>query len=338
MREPIRLHVQNRSTQAETYQVTRERFDAAIARHADLGVAVEASIGADLEGFDAAIGAADVLVLPVPVPAEWRPRLYSLEDTAPKLAWVFQTGAGAEAIMPLDWLPRACVLTNNSGAHAEMAGEYAMLAVLMLNSRIPLYASVKEGRRDDRLFTTAIRGKTVVVVGLGGVGGAAARRLARDLGLHVIGVRAHPRSHPHAAEVVGAERLPEVLPRADFVLCAAPLTAATRGLIGAREIALMRPSAGLINMGRAPVVDYDALADALEAGRLAGAVLDVFEPEPLPADSRLWATPNLILTPHVGCDDAERYIPATLDVLFENLALWRAGAPLINVVDPAAGY
>ena len=129
-----------------------------------------------------------------------------------------------------------------------------------------------------------------------------------------------------------------VLPRADVVLVTVPLTAETRRLLGRKELDLLPPHAGLVNMARAGVVDYAALADKLARGELSGAVLDVFDPEPLPPDSPLWRTPNVILTPHVSSDDAERYIPRTLDLLFANVRRYRAGCPLRNLVDPTREY
>ncbi len=175
------------------------------------------------------------------------------------------------------------------------------------------------------------------MVGVGGMGGAGAAA-AKRLGMHVIGVR--PSGAPHQAvdEMATPDRLHEMLPRADFVLCAAPLTAETRGMIGRAEFALMKPTAGLISMGRGAVVDNDALAEALTGKKIDGAVIDVTDPEPLPADSAMWDVPNLVITPHMSSDDTDRYIPNTLDVLFENLRRLLAGEPLLNQVDAARGY
>jgi phosphoglycerate dehydrogenase-like enzyme len=138
--------------------------------------------------------------------------------------------------------------------------------------------------------------------------------------------------------MVGPEDLHDVLPEADFLLVTAPLTAATRGLIGRRELDLLKPTCGFINMGRARVVDYDALVDKLARGELGGAILDVFDPEPLPPESRLWSTPNLLIVPHVSSDDAERYTPTVLDRFFANFARYLAGRPLRNCVDPRREY
>jgi phosphoglycerate dehydrogenase-like enzyme len=129
-----------------------------------------------------------------------------------------------------------------------------------------------------------------------------------------------------------------VLPRADFVLVAAPLTSRTKHLIGARELDLMKPGAGIVNIGRAGVIDYAALAERLRTGRIGGAILDVFDPEPLPVDSPLWDAPNLVVTPHCSSDDIRQYVPRTLDLVFDNLERLVAGKPLRCVVDPVLEY
>jgi phosphoglycerate dehydrogenase-like enzyme len=128
-----------------------------------------------------------------------------------------------------------------------------------------------------------------------------------------------------------------VLPKADFVVVTTPLTPETHGLMSRERLDLMKPGAGLVNIGRAPIVDYAALVEKLEKRELSGAVLDVFEPEPLPADSKLWSVPNLVITPHVTCDDP-RYVDQLFDTWFENLERFVAGKKLKNVVDRKLGY
>ena len=135
-----------------------------------------------------------------------------------------------------------------------------------------------------------------------------------------------------------ADRLDGLLPRADFVLVAVPLTPETRDLLDARRQALMKPGAGVVNVGRAATVDYEALTANLRSGHLSGAVLDVFDPEPLPPDSPLWSVPNLVATPHVSADDGDSYVALTLDLVFRNLERLLDGRPLVNVVRPELGY
>ena len=125
---------------------------------------------------------------------------------------------------------------------------------------------------------------------------------------------------------------------ADFLVVAAPLTKETHGMIGAAELDCLKRGAGVVNVGRGPIVDYDALRARLESGRIGGAFLDVFEPEPLPADSPLWSTRNLIVTPHVSSDDPANYLPRALDIFFDNLGRMLNGRELNNVIDRSLGY
>ena len=326
----LRMHIENVSDMAPVYHVTPERYAAAAGRHKHLAKGIEATVAADPKNFDAAIAAADMLV-------GWRFPLRDIAERAPKLKWIHLTGAGIEHVMPLDWLPPGTVLTNNRGVHAPKARQFAMTALLMLNERIPELVTEQRKARWTRLFSTAIEGKTALIVGVGQMGGAAARA-AKQLGLHVLGIRRGGAPNRYVDEMFTPDRLDELLPRADFVFVNAPLTSETRGLIGRRALDLMKPGAGLVNMGRARVVDYKALAVRLHRGTLSGAVLDVFDPEPLPHDSPLWQVPNLIMTPHVSSDDNDNYAPLTIDLVFENIARWRAGKPFKNVVDLVLEY
>ena len=187
------------------------------------------------------------------------------------------------------------------------------------------------------MFTSSIAGKICLIVGVGQMGAAAARQ-AKALGLQVIGVRRHGRRARFVNEMVGPDDLDRVLPLADFVIVTTPLTAETRGLIDDGRLGRMKAGAGLINIGRAAVVDYAALSARLRDGHLSGGVLDVFDPEPLPAGSPLWDTPNLIITPHVSSDDADGYVQGVLDIVFDNIGRTLAGRPLRNRVNRRLGY
>ena len=191
--------------------------------------------------------------------------------------------------------------------------------------------------RWEQLFSPDITGKTAVVVGLGDLGEAAARA-AKKLRLTVIGVRRSLQKNRYADRIVTFKQLDRVLPQADFVVMAVPLTADTRQLLNAKRLKLLRPTAGVINIARGPVIDIAALEAQLRAGQLGGAVLDVVDPEPLPANASLWTTPNLIITPHISCDDGEHYVDITLDLWFDNLKRFIAGRPLQHQVDRRLGY
>jgi phosphoglycerate dehydrogenase-like enzyme len=156
--------------------------------------------------------------------------------------------------------------------------------------------------------------------------------------VHVIGVNRSGRAIGGCDEVVTTAGLDDVLPRADYLLIATPDTPETRGLMDRRRLDLMKPGAGIINIGREAVMDYGALCDRLEDGSLGGAILDVFDPEPIPADSRLWNTRNLIVTPHVSADDGDAYVPLTLGLFFRNMQLFLADKPLLNPIRRDLGY
>jgi phosphoglycerate dehydrogenase-like enzyme len=267
----------------------------------------------------------------------WRFPKENLARRAPHLKWIQLTGAGVEHLMPLDWLPPGAALTNCSGVHGPKLGEFATMALLMLHTHMPFFATAQRQHRWDKRFAPLIGGRTAVIVGMGGMGTAAARS-ARRLGLKVIGVNRSGRPHRLADRSVSVGQLHRVLPKADFLLLAAPLTQASRGLIGRAELALLKPKAGIINVGRGGLIDEAALAAALKAGRISGAILDVFSSEPLPPSSPLWDTPNLLVVPHVSADDAAQYMPRNFELFFRNCRRFFAGRALLNRIDPALEY
>ena len=184
---------------------------------------------------------------------------------------------------------------------------------------------------------SVLAGRHVVVVGLGALGGSAAQH-ARAFGMRVTGVRHTAAPHPGCDTVVGMDGLDAVLDDAEFLFLAPPLTPGTKGLLSRERIARLPKGAGLVNIGRGGLVDQDAVMDALDAGHLGGAVLDVFVPEPVPPGHRLWTTPNLVMTPHVSADDPATYAAASLDIMLANLREIAAGRPPPNLFDPARGY
>ena len=325
----IRLHIDNDRSLGEVFEISEERLAAAFARFPGLAERIDWTIGHDRERFEESVADADALVC-------WKIPLQGLAERAPRLRWIHVTGAGNEYFAPFDWLPARTTFTNNRGVHGARADEYAIMAVLMLNNRVPEMVANQRAGRWEQTFNTGIAGKTLLVVGVGNVGGGVAE-WARRFGLRVIGVRRTAAPHPAVDEMHGPEAIPALIPRADFIIVTAPATARTRHLIGRAEIAAMRPGAGIVNYSRARLVDYEALAERLER-REVSAILDVFEPEPLAADSPLWRTPSLIVTPHCSSDDADLYIPRTLDLVCANLRRFLAGEPLANRVDPALEY
>lgn len=327
----LRVHVSALSTQDPTFWVSEERVAAACKRHKAIAKHVAFDWSWDHDRFAQGIAEADIMI-------GWRFPRPELQAMAPKLKWIQLTGAGTEHLQPFDWVWKGLDLTNNSGVHAPKAAEFAGAAVLAMAHGLPFFATQQRQRIWQKKFTTRIEGGTAVVVGLGGMGGAAARWLKQKLGMTVIGVTRSGKPHRYADKVVTAKRIDSVLPKADVVLIMAPLTTETENLFDRARMEKMKPGASLLNMGRARIVDYRALADLLESGHLAGAILDVFDPEPLPRSSFLWKVPNLIMVPHCSSDDIDLYIPDTLDFFFANLERLLDGKTLKNRIDTARQY
>jgi len=314
----------------EVFTITAGRFDRAVSDFPGMADELDVVIDWDTDNFEASMKDADVLLT-------WNLPTEGLREVAPNLKWIHCIGAGVEHMLPMDWLPDGVTLTNNKGVHAAKAGEFGLMSILMLHSHMPAIVSNQRNHVYDSLYASPIAGKTLVVIGTGSLGGSAAKKVS-ELGVHVIGVNRHGRPVDGCEEVVTTEELDDVLPHADYVLAATPDTPETRGLLDRRRLDLLKPSAGIVNIGREAILDYDALCDKLEDGSLAGAILDVFDPEPIAADSRLWDTKNLIITPHVSADDGDAYVPMTLNLFFRNMELFLKGEDLLNPVRPELGY
>lgn len=329
-RKRVHLHVENTSALGRVFEADEKRVRAALSRHPALKDRVRVTVGYDGDIFEREIESADVLFC-------WQvPERETIGQRAPRLRWVHVHGAGVSHVMPLDWLPPGAVLTNSRGVHGQRATEYGFMAVLMLNNRLPEMLYDQRKRRWKQLFNSSVEGKTLLVIGVGHIGGGIAQ-WARRAGMKVIGIRRSGRRHRHVDEMHRPDDLHALLPRADFVLVSAPHTNDTHHMIGEQELALLKPGAGLVNYSRANLVDYDALRRKLERKEMS-AVLDVFDPEPLPSSSPLWDAPNLIITTHSSSDDTERYTPKTLDLVCSNLERFLEGRPLKNRVSRKTQY
>ncbi len=331
------IHFEDGSTRPDVFRITAARVASARRRNREAAALVTVSCGQDLAGFEGWIGRASGLVCSSATLLDKRFPLHALATAAAQLAWIHVIGAGVESLMPLDWIHPRLRLTNNSGVHVKKVYEFGLMSLLMINARVPQLFSQQVRAEWKPVFSGSPRGKTMLVVGLGDMGGAMAKA-GRALGMRVLGIRRTPKPHPHAQKVHGLRDLHRLLPKADVVAVATPLTPDTRHVIGAAELALMKAGAGLINIGRGPVLDQAAVEQALRTGRLAGAILDVFDPEPLPAGHSLWSAPNLYVSPHCSSDDNDEYMPMTLDLAFANAVRLARGRKLANVVDPVRGY
>ncbi len=287
---------------------------------------------------------------------------------ATQLRWFQQWSAGA------DWLldcPEAqemdFVLTNASGVHAIPISEHIIAFLLAAARNLPaawqgqqqkqwLSGEVddKNDKQDDGKAKTRngkqaqaltygrgdvfeVAGKTLLLIGVGEIGERTAK-IAKALEMRIIALRHNPAEEaPYADETVGADELLNTLPEADVVISTAPLTDETKGMFNAEAFAAMKPSSYFINIGRGETVDEEALIDALQSGKIAGAALDVFETEPLPAASPLWTMANVQITPHAS-GTTPHYNDRAFAILLENLKRYVAGQELKNVVDKAKGY
>jgi glyoxylate/hydroxypyruvate reductase A len=257
----------------------------------------------------------------------------------PRLRWVQGTSAGIGGFLERTGLVRtSLVFTTASGVHGTPLAEFTLLGLLHFAKGMPELARWKERRHWQRYAGLQVAGSRALLVGLGGVGRAVARLLSAA-GVQVTGAGRTERDRdvPGVASYIPVERIDLVLPDVDALVLACPLTDRTRGLIGERELALMRPGAVVVNISRGQVIDEDALIAALSGGRLGGACLDVFATEPLPASSPLWEMPNVIISPHSAATVATENGLLT-DLFTDNLQRWLAGQPLRNVFDRAAGY
>jgi phosphoglycerate dehydrogenase-like enzyme len=262
---------------------------------------------------------------------------------ASNLAWVQVMSAGIDRYLGIEPLMNndAITLTNFRGAHGPSIADHAMAMLLSLTRNLQYNAKNQEdgrwGRGGADTPSVALEGKTMLVVGIGGIGTEIAQR-AHGFGMRVIGTRRSDRPSPDFIERVGLPQdLLSMLPEADVVALAVPLTPETLLLMNAEAFAAMKPGSYLINIARGKIVDTDAMVAALKRGKLAGACLDVTEPEPLPSGHPLWDMPNVVITPHIaGRSGVTEERSAAL--LLENLRRFGAGEPLLNVVDKVAGY
>ncbi|NLA57462.1 MAG: D-2-hydroxyacid dehydrogenase [Firmicutes bacterium] len=270
----------------------------------------------------------------------WPPRKFLKE--APGLSWIHLPSAGADGYTdPGIYAHSDVILTNSTGVFGIPLAEHAFAMMLAFSRTINRYIRLQQERRWEKLPSSdELYGKTLGILGLGDIGTQLALR-AKAFGMKVWGYKRRITDKPPCVDhlVTGPDGLRELLAASDYVVIALPLTRETNKLMGQRELGWMQPHAVLINVGRGPIVDEQALIDALKEGRLAGAGLDVFEEEPLPPTSPLWDMPNVIITPHSGGVTPEANRRST-DIFCFNLKLWLEGRKdeMRNVVDLEAGY
>lgn len=253
---------------------------------------------------------------------------------ARKLQWIQLNSAGADPYVPQGVLPEKTILTSASGAYGKAVAQHMFAMLLALQKKLPLYRDDQRAHCwGDRGNVTSIEDSTVLIVGAGDIGTYFAK-LAHGLGSYVIGVKRTPGPCPESMdELHKMEDLEELLPKADAVVSFLPSTQETKGMFDSRLFRRMKEGSYFLNGGRGNTVDTEALCQALTSGRLAGAALDVTQPEPLPEDHPLWDIPNVFITPHIS---GYYHLPETLervvDICVENLRRYQAGEPMKNLV------
>ncbi len=264
---------------------------------------------------------------------------------ARKLRWIHSPAAAVHQLMFPELVTSDVILTNARQVHGPVVAEHVLALIFALAKQIPQAVRFQQQHQwgqeslwNMRPRPREIAGATLGLIGLGSIGREVAKR-ASALGMRVIAAREHPEKPKPASvdEVVPAEEIELLLRQSDYVVLAAPLTKETRGLMNAARLAKMRPDACLINVGRGPLIEQQALFEALLARQIGGAALDVFEKEPLPAESPLWDLENLLITPH-SAGLTEKLWERHYALISENLRRYLERRPLMAVVDKGRGY
>jgi len=336
----IKIHVKNNHwapgsfpTDAEgekNFTITREHLNQALKNFPEIKKKVEIFVDWDEDNFKTSMSNSDILLA-------WNFPTTSLKKVAPNLKWIHCISAGVEHLLPLDWMFDGLVLTNSSGVHAKKAGEYGLMSILMLQNHMTKIITNQKDKKFVSLFSNPIAGKTVVVVGTGTLG-SSMTKLVAPLGANIIGVNKRGRSVEGCSKVITIDKIDSVLPDADFLYLALPETPETKNLISRERLDVLKPTCGIVNVGRQSVMDYDALCKKLKRNEIAGAILDVFTTEPIEKNSKLWDIPNLIITPHVSSDDHGNYVKLTLDIFINNLKLFIDNKELNNRINKKLGY
>jgi len=263
---------------------------------------------------------------------------------AKKLRWIHSPAAAVHQLMFPELVTSDVVLTNAREVHGPVVAEHVIALIFALAKKIPGSVLLQQkhvwGQQilwDERPRVREVAGATAGLIGLGSIGRAVVKS-AKALGMRVIAVREHPEKGSEGADsVFGPAQIDEIFRQADYILLAAPVTDSTKAIANAERLALMKPDACLINVGRGQLVDEPALAAALREKKIGGAALDVFPKEPLAADSPLWDVPNLLITPHTAAL-TDKLWERHYSLFSENLRRYLNGTPLLAVVDKRKGY
>ena len=265
--------------------------------------------------------------------------LTKILPAAKRVRWIHCLWTGVEGILSPEVLAYPAVLTNGRGVFRWPLADWVIGVMLLFAFDLRRVIRQQEQGIWEPFIGSTLAGKTLGIVGYGSIGNAAAER-ARPFGMRIAALRRRPGlfgQDPLVDQSFGPRELKELMAASDYILVATPLTPETRGMIGEAELAVMKPTAVIINIGRGPAIDEAALIRVLQSGRIRGAALDVFNTEPLPADHPFWRMKNVLLSPHTA-DRVEGFLEPAFECFMENLKRFREGTSLLNVVDKQAGY
>tara|TARA_E500000331_G_scaffold352530_1_gene401324 strand:+ start:732 stop:1760 length:1029 start_codon:yes stop_codon:yes gene_type:complete len=336
----VKIHIKNNHGRKGTFPcdlegeknftITREHVEKALENEPLIRDQIEIFIDWDEDHFNASMSNSDIL-LTYDFPIK------NLKKIAPNLKWIHCTAAGVEHLSPFNWMFDGLILTNSSGVHAKKAGEYGLMSVLMLQNHLPKIITNQRNKKFISLFSNPIVGKNIVLVGTGSLGSSMAK-LVKPLGANIIGVNKKGKPVEGCSKIITIDKIDKVLPEADILYLALPETPETKNLIDKKRLNLLKPSCGIVNIGRQSVLDYDVLCEKLNKKEIAGAILDVFTNEPIENNSKIWHTSNLVITPHVSSDDNGNYVKMTLDLFVKNLKNFIENKKLVNQIDKNLGY
>jgi phosphoglycerate dehydrogenase-like enzyme len=319
-----------------TVLVLAERGESAMATLAELRDAAEIVIGDSTDDFESAAANAEVIF-------NWSGSVSLLRDVfliCPRLRWIHSRSVGLERTLFPELIASNVVLTNGRGVFSPSLGEFVVGAILHFAKDFRRMIRNQMAGCWEQFDVTMAEGKTLGIIGYGDIGRASAQR-ARALGMNILAVKRHvaenERCDSLASEIYPAERRTEMLSRCDYVLVAAPLNAETRGLLSTGEFAAMKADAVVINVGRGPVIDEQALIRALSERKIKGAALDVFDEEPLPAGHPFYSMENVLLSPHCA-DHTSQWLEDAVRLFVEQFQRFRCGQPLLHVVNKKLGY
>jgi phosphoglycerate dehydrogenase-like enzyme len=302
----------------------------------DLRETASVVIGNSAQAFENAAATADVIF-------NWSGSLSLIRDVflmARSVRWIHSRSAGLERTLFPELIASDVIMTNGSGVFSPSLGEFTLAAILYFAKDFRRMIRNQMAGHWEPFDVLPISGQTVGIVGYGDIGRAVASRV-RAMGMNVLAVKRHAPTQnnpdPFAERIYSPDQRLAMLPRCDYVVVAAPLNAETVGLINEAEFAAMKPTAVVINVGRGPVIDEQAMINALSRNKIKGAALDVFDEEPLPANHPFYKLENVLLSPHCA-DHTPDWLDNAMRFFLAQFEKFRRGEPLLNVVDKKLGY